>query len=338
MKMISIFVADQTTRLIMKLTENKLRQITSDLGLNVSFVRGQTVPIRNCWHFSTDGNAVEALFYDEEDFRTGMNRVYVVLKKYDVIILAFCLMDTHIHFVLYGKFEDCNRFIREYLRRTSMWLSGKYSKINSLVELPVSREPVTDDSYLKTVICYVVRNAPVGGIPFNPYDYPWCSGSLYFRCDGQWTSPAWETLVKSAPKLSDLTRDRRRDLLKSADVEFDDAPVIDGLIFPGHYVAYEIVEAVFKTCKSYLYFMSRTKETDVDEHRGAISSLSIPIVELRQRKRELCRELFGQNDLRNLDTSKRIRLAKALKSRYDSSPRQIVKMCGLVYDEVSSML
>ena len=85
----------------MKIDQKLLRQIISDLGLNLAFVKGQDIRIRNCWHFSTDGNAVDMLFYDELDFIAGMNRIYVTVKGYRVIILAFSLMDTNIHFILY---------------------------------------------------------------------------------------------------------------------------------------------------------------------------------------------------------------------------------------------
>ena len=43
----------------MKIEEKLLRQIILDLGLNAPFVKGQNTPIKNCWHFSTDGKAVE---------------------------------------------------------------------------------------------------------------------------------------------------------------------------------------------------------------------------------------------------------------------------------------
>ena len=46
----------------MKLDRKLLAQIESDLGLNVPFVKGQKIKVKNCWHFSTDGNAVDAMF------------------------------------------------------------------------------------------------------------------------------------------------------------------------------------------------------------------------------------------------------------------------------------
>ena len=70
-----------------------LRTIEADLCLNAPFIKGQTLNIRKCWHFSTDGGSVEQLFYDEADFKDGMNRIYIVIQSYRVVILAFTLMD-----------------------------------------------------------------------------------------------------------------------------------------------------------------------------------------------------------------------------------------------------
>jgi len=55
--------------------------IEFDLGLNTPYTKGQNIPVRNCWHFSTNGNLVDYLFRDEEDFIAGTNRIFVLLPK-----------------------------------------------------------------------------------------------------------------------------------------------------------------------------------------------------------------------------------------------------------------
>ena len=47
--------------------------LIKDLGLDVPFINGQVKKVKNCWHFSTDGNAVDIMFSDEADFKAGMN-------------------------------------------------------------------------------------------------------------------------------------------------------------------------------------------------------------------------------------------------------------------------
>lgn len=324
----------------MRISEGRKKRIISDLGLNLQILKGQDLPVKDCWHFYTDGNAIDSLFHDEEDFRDGMNRIYKLSHSFDADILAFSLMDTHVHFALHGDFDECNRFMHEYLRLTSYHISKKYGEKNKLENLEVKYQEVKTASYLKILICYIFKNAPVGGLPFTAYDYPWSSGPLMFRRSGYWSSPLWiqESSVHPESNLSDLGCVEKRRLLKSKQIFEGDVRIIDEVVFPGEYVVYELVERLFRTYKSFNYFMCKSKESDIESMEAIVSSLSIPIQEMRQHKNELCLEMFGKSDIRSLDTSKRLRLAKALKFRYNSSPKQICRLCGIKYDEVRDIL
>ncbi len=321
----------------MKLDQKLLAEIESDLGLNVPIFKGQKIKVKNCWHFSTDGNAVDAMFEDDDDFIAGMNRIFVVVQGYNIVILAFSLMDTHVHFILYGTFEECNRFMHEYVRQTSWYISRTHHESNKLEGVPIRHQAVDTDFYLKTVICYTVKNAPAGGIMFNALDYPWSSGPLYFRKRGLWSSPRWiDDLVAPGPtgivKNRQSLRTRKNELVRNS------PRMVGPLVFPGEYVAFEVVERVFKTCKSFNYFLCITREEDVDARGGSISLLSIPMQEMRQHKKEVCEELFGTKIVKRLSTDQRLRLARTLRSRYNSSIKQIARLSGLVYDEVKDLL
>lgn len=319
----------------MKINNELLRQVESDLGLNVPHVKGQSIQIKNCWHFSSDGNLVDAMFYDEQDFKDGMNRVFIVNTKYQIIILAFCLMDTHVHFILYGHLKDCEAFMHEYIKRTSQHLAQRYGEFKKFNNLPINYQAITDDNYLKTAICYVIKNPPVAGIRKNAYDYPWSSAALYFREGGHWTSPRW-TDELSMSRLSSLGRARQKELLRS-NKKTPDALLIDDIVFPGEYVAYEIVENIFKTCKSFNYFLCKSKDADIESTGGSISHLSIPNQELMQHRNLLIQDMYHVNSIRLLNTTQRLNLARALHSQLNCSPKQIIKLSGLKYNEVKDI-
>ena len=87
-----IFVSEQpleARETKMKKTDEMLRQIESDLGLNEPYFKGRNLPVKNCRHFYTDGNAIDRMFEDVEDFKAGMNRVFLLHRKYNISILAF---------------------------------------------------------------------------------------------------------------------------------------------------------------------------------------------------------------------------------------------------------
>ncbi|MCQ2134065.1 MAG: hypothetical protein MJY88_03775 [Bacteroidales bacterium] len=320
---------------MIELNDDSLSLIETDLGINVPYVSGSKVKVRKCWHFTTDGNAVDAIFMNDKDFAAGMNRIYVLAARFQIVILAFCLMDTHIHFILYGEFDECNRFMHEYIKLTSMAIAHDHGDMKKLSDVPVNYQPITDDVYLKTAICYVLRNPTVGGLSYNPYDYPWSSAALYFRKQGLWTSPVW---TKYSDGLLNPGIRFQRDLLRTRRTGYENLELFEGMVVPSNYVAYELVEAVFRTCRSFLYFMGRTREDDIEQRGGTISMLSVPMQEMRQNKNEMCQRMFGVQTVRKLSSAQRLRLAKALKAKYNSSVKQIARLCGLVYDEVKTLL
>ena len=124
----------------MKLSIEQTKRLLSDLGLDRPFTKGQSITVKRCWHFMTDGNDVDFIFCDEADFKDGMNRVYIVSRSYDVIILAFTLMDTHVHFILYGEFDDCNRFMHEFVRRTSQHIALRHGESNKMQDVHIRHQ------------------------------------------------------------------------------------------------------------------------------------------------------------------------------------------------------
>ena len=295
-------------------------KVASDLGLNHSFVKGTPIPIRNCWHFYTSGASVDLIFGAVEDFINGMNRIHTVLGRFDVMILAFVLMDNHLHFILYGELDACGRFVHEYVRRTSMYISSRYPTRKSLKKIEVSQQALEDDQYLKTAICYVLKNPTAAGLPYTPWDYPWSSGALYFRKSDLWTSPLWLKAIQDSPG------------------DGSNVPKIGELIFPGAYTQVSLVEKLFHTPKAFSFFLNKTRDSDMDALQGVLSQLTIPIRELRENRKKLSSELFGRSELMELDTRQRIELARAMKNRYNSSPKQIARTCGLVYEEVKDLI
>ena len=83
--------------------------------------------------------------------------------------------------------------------------------------------------------------------------------------------------------------------------------------------------------------MCISKEEDIENRGGNVARLSIPIQEMRQYRNEVCKDLFGIAGIRTLPVNDRIKLAKVLKSRYNSSNKQIARVCGLIYNEVKNL-
>jgi len=318
----------------MEITNGIRNAIESDLGLNSQFVKGQNIPVRNCWHFSTDGNRVDYLFLDDEDFIAATNRIFVVLNKYHIVILAYVLMNTHVHFILWGDLQQCSRFMHEYIKLTSMYLSAKYGNYHKLQDLSPDYQVIANDFHLKIAICYVIKNPPVGGIQFNALDYPWSSGPLLFKRENPWTFTGWKSMLTDSSSIG--TKQMIR-ILRTESIPEKPFKLIGSMVFPGEFIPVSIVENIFKTHKGFNYFMCISKESDIESVMGSISHLSIPHYELQQHKTKLCREKFGVESIRSLSTGQRLILAKLILAQFNCSPKQVSRSCGLIFDEVKSM-
>ena len=298
--------------------------ILSDLGIGLPIIKGRDHPVRNCWHFSTDGAYAEVLFQGRSEFVDAMNRLYLLSRKYQIVILAFCLMDNHIHLILYGRFEECNRFVHELVRQLSSSISRRHGLRHELQNLPVHYQEITDDYYLKKAICYVHKNPTAANLPFLPQDYPWSSASLPFRIYGTWACPGPDSVTPAS-----LSVNERRRIFRTREAIPDTLQVCDDLILPVNYIPVRILQSLFRSARAYHFFMSSTREEDVESHGGSISRLSLPDTEMRQHKRELLKELFGRESSRELNTQQRIRLGRELKRRYNCSVKQIARLVGL---------
>ena len=67
--------------------------------------------MKKCYLVSTDHLEDGLWFRDDEDFITGMN--YVAIQAYlsKVTVQAFILMSNHLHFVIYGRWQEVKAFI-----------------------------------------------------------------------------------------------------------------------------------------------------------------------------------------------------------------------------------
>ena len=331
--------------------------VLSDLGLNTRPMQGQTIPMRNCYHGYSDGSRAEVLFSSNASFAQALNKLAILVYESDVILLTYCLMDNHFHLVLYGEEDGCAYFVKEYARRLGMTFSS------SGQEIKASLKPLTDDVYLKTAICYVLRNPVIARLPHQPTNYPYSSGFLLFAGKenaNPWASPGWKNLLSTyhCQPMSDFAvvpgdadgafgkvcsyaalsyRDKRM-LIGSRKPMPGDWLLAGGFVFPGHYVNYELCERLFGTTRGFQYFMSSCREADFEQNQGLLERLNIPDQEMRAHRDELAHAMFGKFGVRSLTAQERGLLAKKIKREYGCSAKQIARLVHLNVEQVMALI
>lgn len=283
------------------------------------------------YHICSDGNSSAVLFRNESDFKAAMNRLAICTLHRPVEIYAFVLMGNHFHIV--GRFaseDDGFAYAIEFKRLTGKYITDVYQEKASLCRLPVKVLPIHDADYLRTVIAYVVKNPTKARMEMF-YDYPWGSGSLYFssRCK----VPDLGTV-----KLADLGAKPRRQLCRSRRDLPDGWLFKDGIILPQNYVAAAAVEQLYRTTKSYMYYLSMNKDEEIERDYGDWNALQLPDAELRIARMVLSREMFGTDNIRDLSAPDRLRLARRLQRKYLCSKKQIARIVMLPYEYLMKAL
>lgn len=287
-------------------------------------------PIRGYYHICSDGNSVDVLFRNETDFVAAMNRIAACSLRFKIVILAFVLMHNHFHFVIQADSEEeAIRFVNEFKRLTGQYIAHQYGQLSSLVRLPVKIIPVPDDSYLKTLIAYVVKNPTQARLNMF-FTYPWGTGSLYFCGDKHPFRGTFEEKNPGGRFIREICRTH-----ESVPAHWR---VSGDLILPENYVAVEEVEQLYKTARSYMFFLSLNKDEQLEKDYGEWNEINLSDTELRAERIRMTKEMFGTTSLRDIPVPDRVILARQMRRKFLCSKKQIARIVHLPYEAILQKL
>lgn len=276
------------------------------------------------YHICTDGESVPWLFRDEQDFIAGVNRIGICYLSAGPAVMAYVLMDNHMHFVLYGNVLQCKHFINLYKNLTGRWIRSKYGIGDYLRLLPAEIIRIESEESLLNTLAYLDRNAVVAGYPFMINEYPWGSARYMFR-DGQNLFEVGEYRL-----ISSFSCREQRQLFKS-NIHFPDSWRIDsnGMIDPTLFLDIAKFESYFKSPVRYSYYLSRKLEGVVNKQFESAQKVFLPDKEMRVIVSQIASRDYGTESVRELDVNARLSIARQLRHNYAATVKQISRMLHL---------
>ena len=269
------------------------------------------------------------MFRTREDFIHGMNSVAICSQRENVAIIAFCLMDNHVHFVVNGYEDNCRLFMTCFLKRHSEWLGRQYGGHKVLARVGKQVKAIDTVSYLSTVISYVHRNPLVAGI-CAPTNYEWSSASYFFS--GKSVPSSWHRLGNvGINKLRGMLHTRITDLPKNMLLNEEN------MIVPRSYLRVKFVERLYGTPVNYMYEMNKNSDVEVEMTltRGRKMFDDKKLVDEIPR---ICMAEFGTSSFESLSSADKCRLASILHRRYGASVNQVARLTGMTRDFLSQIL
>ena len=285
---------------------------------------------KNYYHVSSEALEKNDIFQSREDFVTAMNDIALCVLKYDVVILCFCLMSNHFHFVLRGSYQDCYAFMCEFKRICAIRMRDRNGEVSGLKDVELHFDLLDTQEYLENAIAYVLRNPLAARIIVMPCFYEWSSAASYFR--GQFK--------ENGVQVNFLSLRKRREILRTRYPEVPDEYILNpqGFICPSCYVAAEEVERLFRHPSRLMMALARKLENEFEVASGAANRIVMLDQELKTQVLELVKHEFGVSSLAQLSANDRLRLCLLVRRNFNASVKQIARVLRLSQSLVASVL
>ena len=262
----------------------------------------------------TKGLEDDVIFRNRADFVAGMNYVPVSLKNAGVDVIVFVLMSNHFHFLIYADKPSALKFIDAYKRLVSRYVRNVYgvSKLLRAVNTGCSDNPVK------------------AGVNCFPQNYEWGSGKCYFSNIDY---------TRNSRPLSELGTRERRSLLHSR-VILEDNYLINsqGYVEPESYVRKDLVEKIFRSARSFEYFLSTSsrdrKSDSSEESKLVVFSDTLVLSGVN----EILEKRYESLDVSELSEFNRSKLILELRKVFNAPPKQLARVLGLTLQEVVNSL
>ena len=273
------------------------------------------------YHAFTRGLEKDLLFYGDAEFLYGMNIIPRYLKLSGTRLLAFCLMDNHVHFVLEGCRAACNQFIINYKRTVFSFLKKCRER-----DIPETTVPgivgIESTDSLLTVIAYVLRHPVAAGS---------CTHATADSCMHRTSDSCMPRKIEELPR-----RERKRCFIDGP--EYPGHWTVDGngMIYPENYTEVAKVEGLFRSVKRYLYYLSSAREAEVNLTMG--HEIRLSDTELRREASAICLERFGTASVGLLTIAQKLQVCKLLRIRFGASYKQLGRVIHIDSDTIKEML
>lgn len=129
-------------------------------------------------HLIVRGIGKQILFEDDADRWKYLNLLQRFRDEVGLTIIAYCLMENHVHLMVYDKDGNVSLFMKKIGVCYAQYFNHKYERSGHLFQDRYKSEPIVDEMYYLTVFRYILNN-PVKAKICAASEYKWSSYNEY---------------------------------------------------------------------------------------------------------------------------------------------------------------
>lgn len=126
------------------------------------------------YHIILRGIDKQDIFLDDIDRKKFLEILRETKNKYGYEIYAYCLMDNHVHIIIYDKLILLSKLMQSIEISYSMYFNRKYNRVGHLFQNRFLSKKVEEKSYLIELCRYIHQNPLKSGIE-KTEKYMWSS-------------------------------------------------------------------------------------------------------------------------------------------------------------------
>ena len=136
--------------------------------------RREAIASTNVYHIITRGINKQNIFFDEDDKNMFIETMSIYKRKYKFSLLAYALMDNHVHIVLKDDNSNISNIMHDICSRYAKNFNSKYERRGHLFQNRFKSLAVESQGYLMNLVRYVHKNPEKENIA-KIEDYKWSS-------------------------------------------------------------------------------------------------------------------------------------------------------------------
>src|SRR4030043_2297950 len=127
------------------------------------------------YHITSRGNARKKIYSDDEDRKNFFGVLETVVKKYNWLCHAYCLMDNHYHLLVETRDSNLSMGMRQLNGVYTQLYNRRHRRPGHVLQGRYKAILVDKDNYLLELCRYVVLNPVRAGLVKSPKEWKWSS-------------------------------------------------------------------------------------------------------------------------------------------------------------------
>lgn len=281
------------------------------------------------FHLHTLPLETDLLFRTPDQMNLALNMTALAICESDCRLLAFAIMNNHLHFILEGKEKNCLGFYDRFQHRLakSYRLEHRFSLAMAAQSSLVG---ISSLKQLRDEIIYVIRNPFVVDPRVHVFAYPWTSGYLYFN-------PMLEDSLQGGVPAEKLSVRQRREFKRERNAEVDNRILIrNGVALPASFTDYRRAMSFFENARQYIYWTLKNVEAQVSIANRMGELANLDDMELWNVAVRLCKDHYKVSFPKELGKEQLVQFLTTMKYQYHASNAQLARCFRIPLSDINA--